>query len=176
MNKILLLSFLSILLVACGDGDNTQISTKGNNSEQEATANEGAKQRALHPCDLLTKEYIRSAFKGAINIVIKPSKYTDRFCQTSFELKEKTYGALLTFLVIGYADEAALEQVVFPFHDKTIIAGVGDKAYHSAGNYGQVFAFKEKNLIQVYVRIGSKTDKDTAAKIANDILEKLAKP
>lgn len=174
MNKMLLLSFLSIVLVACGDGDNVQMLAEEKNERHEIKPNIATKKMALHPCDLLTKEYIRSAFKGAINIAIKPSKYTDRFCQTSFELKEQTYGALLTFLVIGYADEMALEQVVFPFQDKKIMVGVGDKAYHSAGNYGQVFAFKEKNLIQVYVRVGSKTDKKTAAKIANDILEKLA--
>jgi hypothetical protein len=174
MNKILLLAFLSLLLVACNDANNAQISVKEKNKQSAIKENVATEQIALHPCDVLTKEYIRSAFKGASNVVIKPSKYTDRFCQTSFELKGQTYGALLTFLVIGYADEMALEQVVFPFQDKKIIVGVGDKAYHSAGNYGQVFAFKDKNLIQVYVRVGSKTDKKTAAKLANDILEKLA--
>lgn len=174
MNKILLLSFFSLLLVACNDGNNAQMSAKEKNEPLAIKEDIATKQIALHPCDVLTMEYIRSAFKGANNVVIKPSKHTDRFCQTSFELKGQTYGALLTFLVIGYADEMALEQVVFPFQDKKIIVGVGDKAYHSAGNYGQVFAFKDKNLIQVYVRVGSKTDKKTAAKLANDILEKLA--
>jgi len=174
MNKILLLLFLSILFVACDDSNNVQVSAKEENKQSTIKANVATEKIALHPCDVLTREYIRSAFEGATNIVIKPSKYTDRFCQTSFELKGQTYGALLTFLVIGYADEMALEQVVFPFQDKKIMVGVGDKAYHSAGNYGQVFAFKDKNLIQVYVRAGYKTDKKTAAKLANDMLEKLA--
>ena len=174
MNKILLLSFFSILLAACDGDDSAPMLANEENKQPEVKAKGATEKIALHPCDVLTKEYIRSAFKGAINVVIKPSKYTDRFCQTSFELNGQTYGALLTFLVIGYADEMALEQVVFPFQDKKIMVGVGDKAYYSAGNYGQVFAFKDKNLIQVYVRVGYKTDKKTAAKLANDILEKLA--
>ncbi|MCO4756240.1 MAG: hypothetical protein KC478_17290 [Bacteriovoracaceae bacterium] len=176
MKRIIIISALLSILIACGDDKQASTDNKStSNSKSKATAKLN-KQGKILACSILDESYINSKFPGATQIELKDSGTRFPNCGAVFVYNNKNYKFNLTLGVIGGAGESHLESAVSYFRQKNKIEsidGAGEKAYNKTGKSGQISAIHNGNLMHVSAKVDLVYDLELSKTLTNDMFEVL---
>jgi hypothetical protein len=173
MNRIIIVTALISMLVACGEDKQVSTDNKPVSSKSKAVA-KANKQEKLLACSILNESYINTKYPGAKVVTLKESGTSFPYCQAGFAHDQKNYQFNLTLGFIGGADESHLEASASYFRQKNrieSITGAGEKAYNKTGKGGQISALHQGNLIHVSARVDSKYDLELSKSLTNDLFD-----
>lgn len=158
MKKILILSFIAIIFMACG----------GDDISNDKTIEE---EKDFGCVDIYTEAYIKSKFSDVQKIEYFPNMGA---CSYSIKTKTETY---MTFYGVSKgSNESMLTQTLSYFSGAKALPELGENAYiYPVGGIQQITLLDNGNLITANIWLDSNNqfDKEKTIELIRDMNEKL---
>ncbi len=173
--KVLGITLLSLLLIACGD------KTGNTNNDPQVKSAFSENKDVIQPCDVLTDSYIQSTFTGATEV--KKFDFSGG-CGYTFTQDTLEYNLQLNLESSRNSveqPEAIFKRLVDFYKENDSFDSlneVGDKAYYF-NKVKNLIALGQGNVIRVQFYFNSNDDdklKSMTVTVAKDMLAELSKP